>query len=1587
MISKGEHVKEASYYQNEEGKSSAEYYTKEEVHSEWLGTGSALDGKEIGGKVDTADFEKMLRGAVKDIDGSPQHFEELSDRLVKLEELKSALGEAREPAERERLEAKIAAQSEAVEKSLSLAESGERQLGRTIHFDATAADEKRSMSAKDFNAAAKNAGLDADQREAAKELLTGDGKGAAKADEKTKVFVKETLEKRGWEVAGFEKGVVQAKKTDHRAGWDFTVSESKSVSIARVRAMADGDTKTVNVFDEAFRAGIKAVVDKMEQHAVARIAGERVHTGNVKIALFEHNTAREGQLKDGTLQIDPGRHGHLILANQTMHEGKWFALETKEIFSHRKLEMDRAFQQEMANHLLKNGIDVRFDREGRLEVAGITRDQIEKFSTRSAQIAENLAKQGLTRETADAFQKQAATLAGRRDKSMPDAIASHIDGWRERMDAAGVKAIERQDRNLLTGERLRDAAGIGKSPSPLAVAKEMRDGLAELAPKGGEKPLHGAAAPKEAVSKAIQHLTSTEAAFQRKELYGNSFSFNAGRASTAQIDKAIEDAKKSGDLIQRRDGKFTTKEMVAEEQKLADNLKKGVGAHKAVMTDKEFEVALKKFEQRKQAEGVAKHQPALEKAIKSGDVAAADKAKKAIDEAKGFALTASQRASARMVLVENHAHQNVQGLAGMGKTVSLEFIKEAAERKGWSIQGFSNGSKQAQTMAKDSGIESSTTASFLINHQKKMRDAELAEKALNSYDSKVKAPAWSDVAASVKAKDGRFKIERDQDGNRFALDRKGNVFAESLIRKDDSLKKSQLSMFGRADTKYIKVVEKGLLFDKTKVFKTGGSQAANLKASVHEKAMEGGWLMRNTVGRLTKANWEHVSGIEKFAVRAEMWWKGQNKLADSLERLEKAAAYKSSMSKTIFVMDEAGQSDIKEFNKVVKATQEAGAKTLYQGDILQHGSVGANRAFEHAQRHAPTVHMTNRDEIRRQKNDYTKGVRDLVLDGRHGEAIKAMTAIEQRGAQASLVGKADISGEEMKKALAKDNELLIGRLAKDYAALKSGQRAETLVLTATNVDRALINQGIRAELRAKWELGEGRAFQTLSEAKLSDAQKTHAAFYKEGQAIKFTGDLKGLGIEKGAVAEITMLDTRANKITVRLDSGREVAFDPSRIKGAELYNKEQREFAEGDVIRLRKNDKGLDLQNGAVGVVKKIEGDKLHLEMAGNKELQVIDTKQYQHLDHGYVMTSHGAQGMSIDSAWIHHNVSAGVHGNRQIYVDVTRAKEDLRLYTQNADIAAKQVSNGMAKETASGPGFDAIQGESKELKAAIANKYADLRLAERANTAILTTEADRGGINAAIRAELKDRGELVDGVAGRAFVRLERQDEFKKGDYIRFNADLRSLGARKYDYAEIIGQNKALGTVTIRFENGNEKTFDPSAIKSKEVFRAEAREFAVGDKVAFTRADRGAGLRNHDTGKIVGIDGDIATLRIDRTGKEVAVDLSQSKHMEYGYASTKLDEKDATKALLLHVDGGAALDKATARTFFEASATRETTVFTTNANKVAEMTGLPADREVKAVERQEQARENTQALDAKVIQSANGPSMQQQQNWREMGR
>jgi ATP-dependent exoDNAse (exonuclease V) alpha subunit len=65
-------------------------------------------------------------------------------------------------------------------------------------------------------------------------------------------------------------------------------------------------------------------------------------------------------------------------------------------------------------------------------------------------------------------------------------------------------------------------------------------------------------------------------------------------------------------------------------------------------------------------------------------------------------------------------------------------------------------------------------------------------------------------------------------------------------------------------------------------------------------------------------------------------------------------------------------------------------------------------------------------------------------------------------------------------------------------------------------------------------------------------------------------------------------------------------------------------------------------------------------------------------------MTSHKSQGQTFDKVMVHHNTNAG-HGDRETYVNVTRAREDVKYYTQDSNKAAKQAGEKLDKESATG--------------------------------------------------------------------------------------------------------------------------------------------------------------------------------------------------------------------------------------------------------------------------------------------------------------
>ena len=75
----------------------------------------------------------------------------------------------------------------------------------------------------------------------------------------------------------------------------------------------------------------------------------------------------------------------------------------------------------------------------------------------------------------------------------------------------------------------------------------------------------------------------------------------------------------------------------------------------------------------------------------------------------------------------------------------------------------------------------------------------------------------------------------------------------------------------------------------------------------------------------------------------------------------------------------------------------------------------------------------------------------------------------------------------------------------------------------------------------------------------------------------------------------------------------------------------QREFSRGDRIYFGLNDKReIGVTNGSLGTVEAVRGNELLVKLDGGR-LVVVDTDRYKHLDHGYAVTVHKSQGVTVD--------------------------------------------------------------------------------------------------------------------------------------------------------------------------------------------------------------------------------------------------------------------------------------------------------------------------------------------------------------------
>lgn len=1050
-------------------------------------------------------------------------------------------------------------------------------------------------------------------------------------------------------------GVIRGGELKHRAGWDFTFAPPKSVSM---EACVYGHQDVIDALKDASNEGMRFLEENAAQ---SRVAGEFVQTGNLTYASFLHATSRAG---------DPQIHMHNIVSNVTYVDGKAYSLSNEKLLEWRTAA-DAVATNALANKLQDLGYKLEFDKAGSFQIEGYTKEGLDTFSKRSTERDAALTAKGLDKDNASYEARQAAVLSTRQDKTVSDSMEANQDRWKA--EAEGVKGAQQ---------------AIRVKPQQKSIEGQLKSAL-------------------DAVQASLNHLSEREMAFHARDIHKEAARFNYGGADPAMLKDAFHGLIEDGKLIQREDGKFTTREAIESEQLMGQRLAAGHGAHEAVMTGKEFEKALAGFEER-----------------------------------KGFELTGEQRDAARMILTGDDRFQGVQGLAGTGKTTMLELVREAAESKGWEIKGFSNGGAQADKLQMESGIASTTTERYLIDSEQLVKNANLAQRAIETYERNSGAfgvsPNFKELFKGVDK--GTVKLEFDsvqqEDGKSRAYftDKSGNTWTKSLYEKTTRIDSANINHLGLTDTKYV-ITDKG-------VFKSGGGGGvAELAGRLKDKLNDGKTpdaaldkLLTNKA-LTTLEGWEKASRSESMVVHAQAANETASKRSAALSTLkDQAAQANGEQRKALYICDEAGMSGQKEFNRVVDSTEKQGAKTVFLGDIKQHQAVDAGKGFELAQNHMP-MSVLSEKSIRRQTTDHAKDAVSKINKGEHREAMKGLytkevstiqSAVRERYEAKKTHSEREIAEfrADLKEAAKADNKEVVTNLAKDYSSMDKSGRDTTLIITSTNADRSAINNAVRENLKAKGELQDGKRIDVLEKTDNTKEDLKRAATFAKSQVVEFTGKYKKLGVEKGDRATVLHADSRTNLVTVQTDAGRSFKFDPAKLQGKELYELTKgKEFAVGDKIAFAKNDKGLDVKNGQIGSIEKIEGNKITTKMASGQTRE-FDTLAYKHIDHAYSVTSYKSQGQTIDRVFKHHNTEAGQHGDRETYVDVTRARKDVTVYTQNADKAAMQSGTKLDKEVAI-PNKERSKSNAQVIQRQAAAQSNDVQIGKA--TRAKAPERDRG--------------------------------------------------------------------------------------------------------------------------------------------------------------------------------------------------------------------------------------------------------------------
>lgn len=344
------------------------------------------------------------------------------------------------------------------------------------------------------------------------------------------------------------------KVIDHRPGTDLTFSAPKSVSIL---SEILGQGKVREAHEKAVDAALNYIEKTVIQARVTR-HGTTMHetTGNMIVAKFSHDTSRA---------LDPQTHTHCVIANATKcADGEWRSVSNEDIYNRQKTA-DAIYKMELSASLQQLGYEIdRTHDDGRFEVRGFTKEQLEAFSQRSQHIEDRLRAKGIDPATASAGQRETAALETRTAKRHVDREQLVVD-WRDRAREVGIEG-----ENIITRATTIEREG----------GVQRADQITGL----------------QAIKYAVDHLTERESVVGKDAIVRTALQHGVGRVESASVFAAYDQLHKKGDLIHTPEGNVTTPGAIKAEHRLIDTITKGKGVTTPIAGNKAIERAIIKHE-------------------------------------------------------------------------------------------------------------------------------------------------------------------------------------------------------------------------------------------------------------------------------------------------------------------------------------------------------------------------------------------------------------------------------------------------------------------------------------------------------------------------------------------------------------------------------------------------------------------------------------------------------------------------------------------------------------------------------------------------------------------------------------------------------------------------------------------------------------------------------------------------------------------------------------------------------------------------------------------------------------------------------